>query len=390
MGAPTAPAVSRAPAAASRPRLAGSDAVRAIAMIGVIGIHASAWGPPAPYASVDRITRFSVPAFMVLTGLLLAYQYTGRPLGMTFMRRRLGRSLLPWLAWVPVYIVFDFLIGTMHVSGASVLSFLQYGGGHLWFLLLIPQFYVLFALWPRRGSWVLAAVAMAVQTGLNLLRLYAVLPGWESQVMLSYSVLLFPFWIGYFAVGVAAGRSLAAQVRRRTAPSPAGSWQLPAAVLGAVAVAASGYLLLNLHYPNSPYAHGFLRGTGAFLDPVLPVFVFSVVVWLFIAAPPLMRASRPLARTIDLLSEQSLGLYIVHPIFLWFIGRAFVTGIGAGGAVSVLAFFAFMLCTLLATMLAVRLISATPLAVTIGVPQRPLALRLAVAFPPAKADSARR
>ena len=364
-------------AASAQPRLAGSDAVRAIAMIGVICIHASAWGPAAPYASVDRITRFSVPAFMVLTGLLLAYQYSNRPLGMAFMRRRLGRSVVPWLTWVPVYIGFDFLINTLRISGSSVVSFLQYGGGHLWFLLLIPQFYVLFALWPRRGSWALAVVALLLQTALNLLRLYAKLPGWESQVMLTYSFLMFPFWIGYFAVGVAAGRTLASRAARGVAPpGGAGAWRAPLVLAGAVAVAASGYLLLNRHYPGSPYAAGFLRGTGAFLDPVLPVFVFSIVAWLFVAAPALLRASRPLARVIRVLSDQSLGLYVVHPMFLWMFGRVFVTSIDGGGGLSIVAFFAFVLCTLLASMAAVRLISATRLAVTIGSQRLPLDLSL--------------
>ncbi|MBV8194551.1 MAG: acyltransferase [Candidatus Dormibacteraeota bacterium] len=344
--------------------------MRAVAMIGVICIHASAWGPASPYVSVDLISRFSVPAFMVLTGSLLAYQYTGRSLGVPFMRRRLGRSVVPWLVWAPVYILFDFWIGVLSARGASVLAFVEYGAGHLWFLLLIPQFYLLFAVWPRRGSWAVAVIAMLAQSALQLMRIYVVLPGWQSQVVLSFAVMIFPFWIGYFAVGVAAGRTLA----RLGGEVWSDAVRIRVAVIGPVAVAASGYLLLNLHYPSSPYAKSFLTGTGAFLNPVLPVFMFSVVVWLFGAAPLLMRAWSPFARAVNVLSEQSLGLYIVHPILLWFIGRWLVGAVDSTGAASAAGFGAFILLTLLATMLVVRLLQATPLAVTIGTPRRQLGL----------------
>jgi len=346
-----------------RPRLAASDALRVVAAVGVVLIHSSAWGPASTFGGVNSITRFSVPAFMVLTGILLGYQYSGRDLGLQFMRRRAARTLIPWLAWVPVFLVFDLLTGTLRATPAAVSYQFGTGFGHLWYLLLIPQMYVAFAFWPRRWSWSLAIGAMALQTALCVVRITVAFPnGWQEQLLLTYGFLLFPFWLGYFAVGVAVGRTLLAR-----SMSQSGGATLRSVIIGAsaVAVGASGYLLLNLRYTGARWA-GDLQGTEAFLNPVLPLLVFSIAVWVFAAAPMLMRGSPALARSLRFLGDLSLGIYIVHPIFLWLFGRMLVTKIAVGGATSILAYFTLVLAVLVVTVVVVRLLVATPLAATVG------------------------
>jgi surface polysaccharide O-acyltransferase-like enzyme len=244
------------------------------------------------------------------------------------------------------------------------------GVGHLWYLLLIPQLYVVFALWPRRFSWGLAVAAMAAQTVLCLVRIDAVVPGgWTEQVLLTYSYLMFPFWIGYFAVGVALGRTLLARSEPLWPESPAARSAI--VIGGAALVVASGYLLLNLGYPGAPWSK-FLAGTGAFLNPVLPVFVFAVVLWMVAVAPASMRRWPVLARGARTVGDLSLGVYIIHPIFLWLIGRLLIGTFSGAAPLSVLPWSLFVLLTLLAAMLATRLLVATPLAVTVGMRRTPI------------------
>jgi surface polysaccharide O-acyltransferase-like enzyme len=303
------------------------------------------------------------------------------------MRRRAGRTLIPWLAWVPVFLVFDLLTGSFHASPAAFSYSFRTGFGHLWYLLLIQQMYVVYAFWPQRWSWRLAILAMAVQTALSVVRVTAMLPnGWQEQLMLTYGFLLFPFWTGYFAVGVAAGRTIFAPATpsgggggaRRLASTLRESIATEAypgirglIIIFTAAVAASGYLLLNFKFHGAHWV-GFLQGTGAFLNPVLPLFVFSITVWVFAAAPPLMRRSQALARSLRFLGDLSLGIYIVHPIFLWVFGRLIITKLTIGGPVSIASFFALVLAVLVVTVIAVRLLVATPLAVTLGSARRPL------------------
>lgn len=354
---------------AARSRLLGGDAVRALAMIAVVCIHASAWGPRHPFATVSMLARFSVPAFMVLTGVVLAYQHAGH-LGPHFMRRRLGRSVLPWLVWAPMFVLFDFVTGALTPSGAAVGNFLTQGAGHLWFLLLIPQLYVLFMLWPRRHRWAIAALALLLQTALCLLRIYLVLPGWQEQVMLTYSSEIFPFWIGYFALGVALGGSLRQPGALRRAATV---WRVQLAGAAALGTAGGAYLLLTLQYPGAPYAHSFLRGTGAFLNPVLPLLVCSVCALLALTLPLVMRRWRPVLRAVSVLSEQSLGIYIVHPILLFlFAMYVMQPWLAEGGTMARVAAALLIVLTLLSALVASRLLSATPVARALGGSRRPL------------------
>ena len=329
-----------------------------------------------PFQTIDRIARFSVPAFVLLTGTVLAYRYTGAPLGTGFARRRLARTLLPWIVWVPVFMWFDILLGALTPRTSSVAGFLVQGGGHLWFLLLIPQFYLLFAVWPRRHRWAIAAAAVSLQTALCLIRLYVAFSGWESQVMLTYADEIFPFWIGYFAVGVAVGDSMHRPGALRRAVN---LWRWRLAGLAALATAASGYLMLTVRYPGAAYGPAWLTGTGSFLNPALPFFVFAVAALIATSVPPLVRTQPPVARIVSVLSEHSLGIYIVHPVVLYFVAIYFAEDrMAHGGAISLLAWVAFVLLTLTASLGLVRLLRATPLAAALGATYAPLPIHRGV------------
>lgn len=355
-----------------RARLLGADAVRAVAMLGVIGVHAAAWGPSKPFHSIDVIARYSVPAFVVLTGLGLSYGYTGRRLGIGFARRRLARTLLPWVAWAPVFIAFGVFTGTLSLAVPDVGGFLVQGAGHLWFLLLVPQLYLLFVVWPRNHRWALAAAAMLVQMGLGVMRLYADLPGWQSQLFANYAAQIFPFWIGYFAVGMAMGTSLRRPGALRRALNV---WRLPVAIGSTAATAASAFVLLTVRYSGSHHAATYLSGTGAFLNPALPLFVLSAIAMIAVLVPPLMRRAPLLARGVAALSEQSLGVYIVHPLPMFFLGTYWLEDrMAAGGYTALIAYAALVVVSLVISFVIVRLMRATRAAPVLGVSQQAISV----------------
>lgn len=335
----------------------------------MVVIHTTHWPGGAPlYDTLDSLSRFAVPAFMLLTGVLLSYQYGGerRLPALDFLRRRFSRSLIPWLAWAPVYAVFGWYFSTEpgH-SLAGIGSFVSYGGGHLWFLLLIPQMYVVFLVWPRRNLWWWAAAAMAAQTALCIYRLYGPMPaGFVDQFFLWHGFQLLPFWIGYFAVGVAVGRSLITRREPRTV-----SWN---ALAGAAAVtAAAGWSLVGISYAGA--AHGdFVQGTGGFLIPQEPIYVLGIAAMAWLAGAPLLRASRSVAAVTGVLSGNSLGIYILHPILVYAIARRIAGILSTGLPTSLLGFLTLTVAGIITATVASLLLTRTPLAPTLGARRRPI------------------
>jgi hypothetical protein len=229
---------------------------------------------------------------------------------------------------------------------------------------------VLLLLWPaRRRALVLVTVAaLVVQLTLSAVRLDVPMgPGWFRQVMLWHGSELFPFWIGYFAAGVLAGRWLRARGGRGL---PA--W--PFAI--AVPVTAAALLWEDVSgAANAPFA----QGTGAFLRPMLLPFAVAISGLVFFGGPSLLRRTPRLGRAANLLSRHSLGVYIIHPLLLTGLGRLLAAAMHQPVPISIPPFLALTAMCGGGALLASVLLARTPLAVVIGeerVPRRMEARRL--------------
>ena len=346
--------------------------VRAVATIGVVSIHAAFWG-----FGFDRLSRFSVPAFVILSGALLQAGYADRPRGADFLRRRFLRSLLPWVVWAAVYFVIGMTL-TDDVKGShGAFDWWVYGTGHLWFLLLIPQLYIVFALWPRTHLAALAAIAIAVQAALGLERMLAPvsLGSLVAQFTLWRGFLLFPFWIGYFALGIALARWL-----RKPSTTPA---FIGAAAL-ALVISAALFGAVDFVSPGSPDPGGAVwhvdvtaawgdwdQGTGAFLNPLLIPFTVSVVMLTAAAATRWLREGARLTAGVRRLSEWSLAVYILHPVLLDTVVGRIVPRFG-GAAGQALTDLLLIALTLAVAMALTAVLERTPLAITLGLHRVPL------------------
>lgn len=350
----------------ARARLSGADGLRALATVLVVVIHTSHWPPRATvFDDADLLSRVAVPAFMVLTGVLLAYHHRGaRPETRQFLRLRFSRSVLPWLAWAPVYVATGWLItGNVPHSAGDVVSFLSWGAGHLWFLLLIPQMYLLFLVWPRQRVALAAIAALVLQTLLAVARLYAPMPSpLIEQLTLWHGFQLFPFWIGYFGVGVLAGRHLARH-GEPAAPRRARVLGLSAAVL------VSGWLLVAVQHAGAPHG-AFAQGTGGFLLPQEPLYVVAVAALVGETAPWLLRRSHATAALTRLLSDNSLGVYILHPLVVYAIATHLGPLLERSLPQSLLGFAVLTVGGLAGATVLSMLLAGTPLAPTLGVRRR--------------------
>jgi peptidoglycan/LPS O-acetylase OafA/YrhL len=349
--------------------LLGMDAVRVLATLLILVIHADHWplqdggADRAFWLGVDDLSRVSVPLFVVLGGLLLAYRRQDEMALPTFFRRRLGRSLLPWFVWIPVYAVVGILL-TQEIppNWPGVVAWWLLGGGHLWYLVLIPQLYLAFQLWPRspRATAALALAAMALQTALCLYRLHAPSSAPLNGLFLPYGYEFFFFWIGYFALGVALGSRLAGDRPRWPA------WPFWLAAAGGAA------LLPALNVSSAANA-SFAEGTGAYLVPGLPLLVVPLFFAVAITAEPILESRAGLREVVRRLSRYSLGIYITHEALMDVPGRLLAPLLLQRHLpVSALGFALLVPATLALAYGLTRLIVATPLAITVGLPREPL------------------
>lgn len=350
--------------------LPAADLLRAIAVVGVVVVHAAHWPSTSTPASASLwngltlLSRFCVPVFVVLTGLLIEYRSSSDTGPRSFLTRRARRSLLPWLAWAPVYFLAGWMVtGDITHTAYGAGDWWAGGGGHLYFLVLVPQLYLAYLVWPRglTGQLALAAAAICIQTGLDAARLSGSLGRPLSDLVVWHGYQLFPFWLGYLGIGIAAGGLL----RRRGEPDRP---HMAAAAL-ALAIPAAALLLLV------PAATGdmapFADGTGAFLRPTLAPLVLAICAAVILGGGRVMGASAPIRVAVGLLSANALGIYIVQVLVLQLPGRVLFPILEGGMAAQIAGFLLLVPATVALSTGAAVLLARSPLAWTVGVARRP-------------------
>lgn len=302
-------------------RLQELDLLRAGALIGVLVIHATAWAAPVPAAptsgaipALSDLARCAIPAFVLASGFALRLRHRpGAGAPGAFLGRRARRTLVPWVIWAAVFLAAGLINGgNPALDRPHVVSWLASGAGHLYYLLLVMQLYVVWLLLPgrRRSLAFVTAAAIVLQLVLGGLRTYAPIPatgplGWVGG-QLPY--LEAPYYVGYFTAGALLA-DLWPDLRR---------WRhLPAVAAFATAVAVPIWLLTSGAISGDPARHG----TYAFLWPGRAPLVLAGSV-LVLAAGAAARQWIParLQAAVGWLGSRSLGVYVSHPLVLMLVG----------------------------------------------------------------------
>lgn len=311
------------------------DFLRAVACLCVILIHVTA--NPLYYATpgtpeylllliANQFTRFAVPAFVFISGFALANAYgAGRSSFdyFAYLKRRLGAVLPLYVLWSAGYHAYLHLPGETHSwsqhfmeLGKSLL--LGTAAYHLYFIVLICQFYLLapvflkLAGWlssPRRlvGTgfvWQLAATAynyyiapahIAALSGMPLLAGAA-----------SYLDRNFLLWMGYFIVGMGVALELPAfrsQVAR---------WGVKTAIpflLGWAALV--GEFVFAIKMGRS------FAGTITSIKPLVLLYTAAAVPFLFWVEPRI--CWQPAKKFFKRVAERSFEIYLIHPAVIWML-----------------------------------------------------------------------
>jgi surface polysaccharide O-acyltransferase-like enzyme len=149
-----------------KPKLLELDLVRAIAILAVVIIHATSYTQAdipgesrsrTVYYFFNTVSTFAVPVFIMLSGLVLFYRYSGgwkAGDAVSFYRKRLQFVVVPYLVWSLFYYFYDQWMGHRFNPGAVGFNLhtfaenLKWGDNkyHLYYIIIIAQFYLIFPL----------------------------------------------------------------------------------------------------------------------------------------------------------------------------------------------------------------------------------------------------
>lgn len=189
------------------------DNLRIIALFAVIMLHCSSplladyiKSPRAQWLAADfynALTRFAVPVFVMITGVLLL----GKEEDVTvFLKKRLGRILLPFLFWSLVYVAYAYYNEEIAYTGDTwatvkqVLHQLKYGSSyHLWYVYMLIGLYLII---PVLGKFIRNATEKET---LYFLLVWLVVMLFSQPYLIRYNpqvdVRYFGGYIGYLVLG---------------------------------------------------------------------------------------------------------------------------------------------------------------------------------------------
>ena len=299
------------------------DLLRVLTFAAVIAVHTvTTVNPPdsVPAGGAAMLLHFTREAFFALTAFVLVHRYRDRLPVVPFWRKRLLLVGAPYVAWSVIYTGLT-LITTPLPPTAAVTQLgrnLLIGTAwyHLYFLVVTMQFYLLFPVFlrllrgfagRRGGLWWLLAISAVLQVGIDA-GLRVVHPSGIAGKLLGYDGSFVGSYVFYLMLGgVAALHADRVQswVRRHSA-----------VVFGALVVtgaAAEGWYLHLVRTGSSPAA------ASDVFQPVMVPWCLAVITALFALGIvwTARRAGGPGSRAVEIGSDRSLGVFLVHPMVLW-------------------------------------------------------------------------
>ncbi|AJY76859.1 acyltransferase [Paenibacillus beijingensis] len=283
-----------------------------------------------------HFTRFGTPAFVFLSGLILFYNYSGKLNYRSFIRKRFGDIFVPFLCWTIIYwIAVEGVIGSKLMQPSAWPSiFLQLvnptNGYHLWFIIMIFQFYLLFPLFSKaiasirerlhrhpeerafhRVAW--ASVALGLMYGALLWLSYYKMPGWAASAggfwegLITYRSYYFVMYVFYFLIGSVCAFGLA---RFRTFSADAMGW--------AMLVFIGAYIWLGYDVLRFSAEQMNLL-VSSYLKPSTFLIIVSELLLLYGFALMLQRRKGALSRILRFIGRHSFGGFLAHALVLMLV-----------------------------------------------------------------------
>lgn len=267
----------------------------AVIMIHVLGPYRMQYGelPFAQWASaitVNGLSRWAVPVFILISGALMLSDKRPFELGY-YLRRRLAKVLLPFVVWSAVY-------AFLTPNPVSTLQNMPWHATyyHLgFFYYFIPLYFVIPFLRPLVQSLDRVGVLgiTAIWLGLSILYLLDTRGWWTANIIM---------FSGFLPLGYLLYRNefLPKQLTM---------------LLGLGALIMTPIMVLQRSLEADSYSAGLWLSYKTINVVLAAALVFEFGRWLADRLP------ESAWRWVSLISRHSLGIYLLHPLFLWPVRR---------------------------------------------------------------------
>lgn len=281
------------------------DLLRCIAAIAVVVIHVlgpyrdqlgvisdSAW---ITATSFNSFSRWAVPVFIMITGALMLTD-TREFDAKYYVKRRLGKVLVPFLVWSVFYAVLSGLTAAGYNAGTALETLIALPEHetyyHLgFFYYFLPLYFVVpfFRYYVQRTDRVGAIGLTCVWLVLTTLFLFKVDGLWSHRLILYSGYLLLGYCLFQYQW-------------------PALKWL---SVLGIAGLLLTDYMVVSNSFSAGEYTVGRWMSYKTINTVLIAAMIFSLCQHVGERLSPawLARAA--------FMSRYSLGIYLLHPIFLW-------------------------------------------------------------------------
>ncbi|MFC5650299.1 acyltransferase [Paenibacillus solisilvae] len=356
----------------NKPRIEEIETLRGFAFLAVVMQHSIAHYFPLPGAGLADgvilglillLSKFAVPLFVFITGLVLFYNYDGEVRYSLFVRKRFKDIVLPYLPWAIWYAIVFQHLNLTDAGSISKLALLIVTGKasyHLWYIVMIVQFYLLFPLlqrvirkWKPKGASIAAAAVVVLGVlYVLLMQQWGILYQWALRLdvpvlssfftkYLDRNALMFFF---YFALGAAAGLYLE---QWRTWMLRYRYW-----IIGIYGIMLCGMLfVVAAHFKLQPTIT-IRYDDLSLLRPQMAVLLTLSVMATYIFAMNFSRnAPGSLRKIITIAGAYSYTAYLAHAYVLRYTERA-ADFLFPDGSITLRTITAFLLCAAGALLLA--------------------------------------
>ncbi len=292
------------------------DYVRVISMLAIITLHVTGayifsasslnLAGMNPAFILNQLSRFAVPAFIVLSGVSLGLGKQRETAG-KFYSGRLLKIGIPYLVWYNIYLFYGVYRGTMKIP-QGVLGYLSgfltgNTAPHLYFTVVIFQLYILYPLLKRLLKEyriltlaVCFLISLVFQCGIYLNAGFGM--RFFPEFIKPYVWLLFPTWIFYFALGAAVTKEKLLKISER------GRGILPLLI---ILTAVLGFFYAFMSKMDRTFELS--------IKPQLFIYVPLAFVT-FLALGSYFKRFEVLDKAVLFLSRRSLTVYFLHVLIL--------------------------------------------------------------------------